>query len=68
MKTGRRDRTVLDAFLEDLAGLYLAVESHERPREMQVALREVRFQLDDSTGIVRGALPPRQRLQARGPI
>ena len=55
---GRRGRTVLDAFLEDFTSFQLAVEPHERPREVQVPLREVRLEFHDSTGVVGGALPP----------
>ena len=63
-----RDRTVLDALLEDLAGLELPVEPHERPREVQVPLREVRLQFYYATSVVRGAVPPRQSLQTSRPI
>ena len=62
MKTGRRDRTVLDAFLEDLAGLELPVEPHERPREVQVALREVRLEFYYSSCIISGSFPSSEGL------
>ena len=60
---GTPHRTVLDAFLEDLARLELPVEPHERPREVQVALREVRFQFYHTSSIISSSVPPRQSLQ-----
>ena len=55
---GRRGQTVLDAFLEDLAGLELPVEPHERSCQMQVPLREVRLEFYHSSSIISSSFPP----------